>query len=113
MLAFDSLGKEEMVDAYLSNVTKFKNIVTSNGGHLIVGIQGYGKERIQEAPHVLYEEVIKLYDELKLAVSGDDTFIDFTQIDGMIYVDSVHTEDVSSLKIAEYYASVIRNYLNT
>lgn len=128
---FNEKGIEIVVDRYLKNVEKYRNIVTSNGGSLIVGIQGYNKdlvfdtkssdivhipERLVEVfgcskTNILYEKIYHLYQELtKKAVELG--YIDFTRIENLKCLDTVHSTDESSVIIANIFAEEILSELH-
>jgi len=102
--AINKKGHELIVDNFLLNLKKYEDIVSSNDGELLVGIQGYNKDYVNDG--LIYKEVDLLYRELtdKSASKG---YTDFTKNKKIKYVDMVHSDENSSKLTAEEYAKKI------
>ena len=109
---FDEDGYEIMVDAFLKNVQKYGNIVHSNRGKLIVGIQAINQEGYYGLEHeAMSERFFSLYEELVKKTTDDNNIINFNQIENIKFVDHVHSTEQSSAIIAEIYAKIILDFL--
>lgn len=107
-------GLDQVVDSYIMNIKKYKTIVESNEGKLIVGIQPTKHTLELEKPIWLLQdnnrEVISLLKDLFLDMKKKArklnyiVFNDFGEFD---HVDFVHTNDASSVKTASIYSEKI------
>lgn len=99
-------GVNFVVDAFLENVAKYQQIVEANSGTLLVGIQGYRREKAKEKHWAAYNVIDELYKELlpKSRVRG---YLDFTENQRIPYEDNVHTTEAGSQIIANIYAERI------
>lgn len=108
---YNPKGSELIVDNFLRNVDKYEKIVSSNGGKFIVGIQGFNPHFLNSYETSIYGKMDNLlYRELieKISKRG---YIDWSKNSELVYVDAVHTDDHSSLIIAEKYADIIEDYI--
>lgn len=103
-------GSDLIIETTLKNLEKYQNIVSANGGRLIVGIQGHRKE----PPDLdfVHKEVYRMYPQLLEAVRRKRfRFIDFTQNGNIDFNaspgDLVHSTEKASKIIAGVYAEKI------
>ncbi len=104
-------GFSIIVDRFLRKLDDYRRIVGSNGGKLIVGIQGYDPIRAVEDP--FSRTVPDLYEELKQKVKFGLGLHDFTGIDEITFGDAVHSTEKASRVIAEIYARLVTDALKT
>ena len=107
-------GLDQVVDSYMMNIKKYKTIVESNEGKLIVGIQPTKHTLELEKPIWLLQdnnrEVISLLKDLFLDMKKKArklNYIVFNDFGGFQFVDFVHTNDASSVKTAQIYSEKI------
>ena len=76
-----------------------------------MGIQGYRKgiDKRKERDDLFYGRVSDLYVELKSKTAGKDYVFDFTEVDEIAFIDSVHTTDESAQVMGTIYADLILN----
>ena len=107
-------GLDQVVDSYIRNVKKYKNIAESNQGKFIVGIQP--AKHILELEEQIWitqpnrEEVIHLlkdlYSELQQKARKQG-FIVFNDLGEFEFADFVHTSESGSIKTAQVYSEKI------
>ena len=107
-------GLDKVVDSYIRNVEKYKNIVESNQGKFLVGIQPVKhmlelEEQIwltqpnrEEVIHLL----VDLYSDLEQKSRKRD-FIVFNDLGKFEFADFVHTRESGSIKTAQIYSEII------
>ena len=107
-------GLDQVVDSYIRNVKKYKTIVESNQGKLIVGIQPTNHTLELEKPTWIlrdnHEEVINLlidmYSDLEQRAKKLN-FLIFNDLGEFDFLDFVHTSEVGSAKTAQIYSEKI------
>lgn len=111
MVTLSDEGLGLIVDKYLQNLEKYRTIVNANGGVFIAGVQGICEEKIYEQEnehqHIRYDRAIALHSELRDKVSKNHCCFDFSNIKDIHFVDSCHTDEASSMLIAQIYATLI------
>ena len=114
----DIVGKAEnqgvVVDAFLRTAQKFRDVVTANHGHYVLGVQGYMglKGDTGQPPGTMRQTltiVPALYTDLRAKLpSRNLDFIDFSAASNIVYADTFHTaEEPSAQIIAEMYGKHI------
>lgn len=111
----NELGHEFVVPALIYQYGKYRNIVQSNKGLFILGIQSFNHEwdiaKIANEHNVqlIYERARMLHRSLVSSLPSRKR-IDFNQYqNNLSFVDSVHTDEASSRFIAGIYAEQILN----
>ena len=108
---FNEAGTDLIVDAFWKNAEKYKNIVNSQDGTFILGIQGFNPEI--KGVNKVYNMIPTLYQELIDKAKGKGYVVDFTKNETIKFQDSVHTSNESSKIIANIYAELILKQSNT
>ena len=104
-------GMDLIVPQIIAKLEKYESIVTSNDGIFIAGLQAIEREHQFGSPKNIYSHALDLYEELT-EEAGELGHINFTGMEGITFgQDHVHTDDASSLLIAQRYADVIEREL--
>ncbi|HAT34140.1 MAG TPA: hypothetical protein DCS82_00365, partial [Rhodospirillaceae bacterium] len=89
-----------VVEAYLTNLEKYRAIVESSGAYFIAGIQQYDRrprsDRLHFTTHNLMEELAKQIDQ-------QPSYFSFLGRSDLGFVDTIHTDSKSAHKIAKAY----------
>lgn len=104
--AVDERGIGYVVDAYLANIEKYRNIVASSGARFVHGVQGHN--RTHRETDEVHRSVYRLYADLEKQIAGRPDVVNFIADPRLTYSDAVHSTESSAPKIAERYADFLQ-----
>ena len=109
-----------LLDGFLKNLHRYKNISNASGGHFIFGLQKFDPKNTLGTPYFEnYSFAEKLYQELigsRRSSLSDIDFIDFNiyqNIKLSSIKDPIHTSELGSQQIAEIYAERIMSIIKS